>query len=117
MIPQDPQGENAGLDGAPDMSGMLAQVQAMQSQLMQAQQEMAETEITGSAGGDLVSATISGTGELLGLTIKPEACDPEDTESLADLVVAAVRDANHQQQALAAAKMGPLAGGLGGLGF
>lgn len=118
MIPQDPQGENSpSLDGAPDMSGMLAQVQAMQSQLMQAQQEMAETEITGTAGGDLVSATISGTGELLGLSIKPEACDPEDTESLADLVVAAVRDANHQQQALAAAKMGPLAGGLGGLGF
>ncbi len=118
MIPQDPQGgDTPGVGSAPDMSGMLAQVQAMQTQLMQAQQELAETEITGTAGGDLVSATISGTGELLGLSIKPEACDPEDTESLADLIVAAVRDANHQQQAVAAAKMGPLAGGLGGLGF
>ena len=118
MIPQDPQGgDTPGVGGAPDMSGMLAQVQAMQTQLMQAQQELAETEITGTAGGDLVSATISGTGELLGLNIKPEACDPEDTESLADLIVAAVRDANHQQQAVAAAKMGPLAGGLGALGF
>lgn len=118
MIPTDPQDENPpGAGGAPDMSGMLAQVQAMQSQLMQAQQELAEAEVTGSAGGDLVEATVSGTGELLGLTIKPEACDPADTESLADLVVAAVRDATTQQQALAAAKLGPLAGGLGGLGF
>ncbi|WP_182559798.1 YbaB/EbfC family nucleoid-associated protein [Microlunatus kandeliicorticis] len=103
--------------GMPDMSGMLAQVQAMQSQLVQAQQELAETELTGSAGGGLVTATISGTGELLNVTIAPQACDPEDTESLADLVVAAVRDANTKQQAVAAAKMGPLAGGLGGLGF
>ncbi len=100
-----------------DMSGMLAQVQAMQSQLMQAQQELAEAEVQGSAGGGLVTATVSGTGELLKLDIDPEACDPTDTESLADLVVAAVRDATHQQQALAASKLGPMAGGLGGLGL
>ena len=97
-----------------DMSGFLAQAQAMQQQLLTAQQELAETEITGSAGGDLVTATITGAGELVGLQIKPEAVDPEDTETLADLIVAAVRDANTQSQALAAAKLGPLAGGLGG---
>jgi DNA-binding YbaB/EbfC family protein len=100
-----------------DMSGMLAQVQAMQSQLEQAQRELAEAEVQGSSGGGLVTATISGTGELLKLDIDPEACDPTDTESLADLVVAAVRDATHQQQALAASKLGPMAGGLGGLGL
>ena len=49
--------------------------------------------------------------------IKPEAVDPEDTETLADLVLAAVRDATGKSQALAAAKLGPLAGGMGGLGF
>jgi DNA-binding YbaB/EbfC family protein len=97
-----------------DMSGFLAQAQAMQQQLLTAQQELAETEIQGSAGGDLVTATITGAGELIGLTIKPEAVDPEDTETLADLVVAAVRDATTRSQALAAAKLGPLAGGLGG---
>lgn len=100
-----------------DMSGLLAQAQAMQAQLMQTQQELAETEIQGSSGGDLVTATITGAGELIGLTIKPEAVDPEDTETLADLVVAAVRDATSKSQALAAAKLGPLAGGLGGLPF
>jgi DNA-binding YbaB/EbfC family protein len=97
-----------------DMSGFLAQAQAMQQQLLAAQQELAETEVQGSAGGDLVTATITGAGELLALQIKPEAVDPEDTETLADLVVAAVRDATTKSQALAAAKLGPLAGGLGG---
>ena len=97
-----------------DMSGLLAQAQAMQQQLLTAQQELAETEITGTAGGDLVTATITGAGELIGLQIKPEAVDADDTETLADLVVAAVRDATSKSQALAAAKLGPLAGGLGG---
>ena len=97
-----------------DMSGLLAQAQAMQQQLFTAQQELAETKVEGSAGGDLVTATVTGAGELVALTIKPEAVDPEDTETLADLVLAAVRDANNQAQALAASKLGPLAGGLGG---
>jgi len=100
------------------MSGLLAQAQAMQQQLFAAQQELAETQVTGTSGGDLVTATITGAGELVGLVIKPEAVDPEDTETLADLVLAAVRDATTKSQALAAAKLGPLAGGLGGgLGF
>jgi DNA-binding protein YbaB len=70
-------------------------------------------QIEGSAGGDLVIATVTGSGELVGLVIKPEAVDPSDTETLADLVVAAVRDATNKAQAVAASKLGPLAGGLG----
>ena len=97
-----------------DMSGLLAQAQAMQAQLMQAQQELAETTVEGTSGGGLVTATVSGAGELTGLVIKPEAVDGDDTETLADLVLAAVRDATAQSQALAAAKLGPMAGGLGG---
>jgi DNA-binding YbaB/EbfC family protein len=100
-----------------DMSGFLAQAQAMQQQLLQAQQELAETEVSGSAGGDLVIATVRGNGELIGLVIKPEAVDADDTETLADLVVAAIRDANNKVQAVTAAKLGPLAGGPGGGGL
>ena len=96
-----------------DMSGLLAQAQAMQEQLINAQQELAEMQIEGSAGGDLVTATVTGAGELAGLVIKPEAVDPDDTETLADLIVAAVRDATSKAQAIAASKLGPLAGGLG----
>ncbi len=96
-----------------DMSGLLAQAQAMQEQFLNAQQELAEMEVEGSAGGDLVIATVTGAGELVGLEIKPEAVDPSDTETLADLIVAAVRDATNKAQAVAASKLGPLAGGLG----
>jgi hypothetical protein len=98
----------------PDMQAILQQAQQMQQQLMSAQQELAEAEVTGSAGGGLVTAVVSGGGELKSLTIDPKVVDPDDVETLADLIVAAVRDANTQAQGLAAAKMGPLAGGLGG---
>ena len=96
-----------------DMSGLLAQAQAMQEQFLNAQQELAEMQVDGSAGGDLVIATVTGAGELVGLEIKPEAVDPSDTETLADLIMAAVRDATNKAQAVAASKLGPLAGGLG----
>lgn len=88
-----------------DLEGLLAQAQAMQDQLERAQAELANQQVTGSAGGGLVTATVSGTGELLALVIKPEACDPTDTDTLADLVVAAVRDATNHAMALAHATM------------
>ena len=94
--------------GGFDLQGLMAQAQAMQDQLEQAQAALAETTVKGTAGGDLVEATLTGTGELVGLVIKPEACDPDDTETLADLIVAAVRDANHQAMALAQAAMPPM---------
>ncbi|WP_238157065.1 YbaB/EbfC family nucleoid-associated protein [Kribbella sp. VKM Ac-2571] len=100
--------------GGFDMSNLLAQAQAMQNQLMEAQADLEGQEIEGSAGGGLVTALVSGTGELLSLDIKKEAVDPDDTETLADLIVAAVRDASENAKQAAAAAMGPLAGGLGG---
>ncbi|MCW2505386.1 MAG: hypothetical protein JWO79_3670 [Actinomycetia bacterium] len=103
--------------GGQNMQQMMKQAQKMQQQMIAAQAELAAAEVTGSAGGNLVTATVSGTGELKALVIDPKAVDPDDTETLADLVVAAVRAANDQAQALASQKMGPLAGGLGGLGM
>jgi DNA-binding YbaB/EbfC family protein len=100
--------------GGFDMSNLLAQAQAMQSQLMEAQANLESQEIEGSAGGGLVTALVSGTGELLSLTINPQAVDRDDTETLADLIVAAVRDASENAKEVAARAMGPLAGGLGG---
>ena len=98
------------------MSNLLAQAQAMQEQLMEAQADLESQEVEGSAGGGLVTALVSGTGELLSLNIKPEAVDPDDTETLADLIVAAVRDASQNAKEAAARAMGPLAGGLSGFG-
>jgi nucleoid-associated protein EbfC len=102
--------------GQPDMAQLLQQAQQMQQQLVAAQQELAESEVTGTAGGGLVSATTTGAGELTALTIAPAAVDPDDVETLQDLVVAAVRDAKRAADELAASTMGPLAGGLGGGG-
>lgn len=105
--------EAGGAGGLGDMSGMLEQVQQMQQQLEQAQEALSEEEFSGSAGGDLVQASVSGAGELLSLSIDPAACDPSDTDTLSDMVVAAVRAAMDRQQEEAAAKLGPMAGGLG----
>jgi DNA-binding YbaB/EbfC family protein len=99
------------------MQQLMKQAQKMQQQMVAAQAELAAAEVTGSSGGGLVTATVSGSGELKSLTIDPKVVDPDDTETLADLVVAAVRAANEQATALTEKKMGPLAGGLGGLGM
>ncbi|MEE1939703.1 YbaB/EbfC family nucleoid-associated protein [Streptomyces sp. TRM 70361] len=101
--------------GQPDMQQLLQQAQKMQQDLAAAQQELAETTVEGSAGGGLVKATVTGAGELQGLVIDPGAVDPEDTETLADLVLAAVRDGNAAAQELQQQKLGPLAQGLGGM--
>jgi nucleoid-associated protein EbfC len=103
-----------GSGDSPDMNQLLQQAQQMQEQLMEAQQRLAETQVEGSAGGGLVTAKVTGTGDLLSLDIKPEACDPADTETLADLVVAAVQNATQTAQEMAAQQLGPLAGGFGG---
>ncbi|MCA0251174.1 MAG: YbaB/EbfC family nucleoid-associated protein [Actinobacteria bacterium] len=94
--------------GSLDLSSLMAQAQALQDQLERAQAELADQRITGSSGGGLVEATVSGTGELLELTISPDVVDPSDTETLADLIVAAVRDASHKATALAQAAMPPM---------
>jgi DNA-binding YbaB/EbfC family protein len=103
--------------GGVDMQQLLQQAQKMQQDLAAAQQELAETPVEGTSGGGLVKATVTGSGELTALEIDPKAVDPEDTETLADLVIAAVRDANNSAQELAQAKLGPLAQGLGGGGI
>jgi DNA-binding YbaB/EbfC family protein len=98
------------------MQDIMQQAQKMQQQLLDAQQQLAETEVTGSAGGGLVTAVVSGDGELKSVGIDPKAVDPQDTDTLADLVVAAVRDANRLAQEVQAEKLGPVAGALGGQG-
>jgi DNA-binding YbaB/EbfC family protein len=101
--------------GQPNMQQMLKQAQQMQQQLEQAQAELAAAEVTGSAGGGLVTATLTGGGELTALSVDPKVVDPDD------VVVAAVRDAHQAVEKLANEKMGPVTGGmsgaLGGLGL
>lgn len=99
--------------GTPDMANLMKQAQQMQQQMAAAQQELDATEVTGTAGGGVISAVVTGNGELKSMTIDPSVVDPADTETLADLVVAAVRDATASATKLANEKLGPVAGSLG----
>jgi DNA-binding YbaB/EbfC family protein len=83
------------LQAMPDMQSLLEQASVMQQQL-------GDARVTGTAGGGAVTATVSGTAELLALTIDPSVCDPAEAETLADLVVAAVHDATASASRLAA---------------
>jgi DNA-binding protein YbaB len=101
------------LGGGFDLGAMLEQAQLMQEQLVQAQAELAATEVDGSVGG--VTVTVNGTGEVLDVRFAAGAIAGTDEESLTDLgdlVVAAYRDARAKSDALAAAKLGPVTGGM-----
>ena len=99
-----------------DFGALMQQAQQMQEDLERAQADLAQQSFTAQAGGDLVSVTLNGKGELTDVVIKPEACDPEDTETLAALIVAASRAARAQADAAMAAAMPetPQIPGLGG---
>jgi DNA-binding YbaB/EbfC family protein len=95
------------------MSALLAQAQQMQQQLMEAQAELAATDVHGQAGAGLVQVTMKGSGEVVAVSIDPKVVDPDDVETLQDLVVGALADASAQVAELAQSRLGPLAGGLG----
>jgi nucleoid-associated protein EbfC len=101
-----------------DMQQLLAAAAAMQSQLMNAQQELADAEVLGSAGGGLVTVTVNGQGELVDVSIDPDAIDPADltesAQSISDLVLAAYRAACGGVGDLQQEKMAPFAAGLSG---
>ena len=102
--------------GMPDMGALLAQAMQMQQQMQDVQAQLAATRVTGSAGGGMVKATVTGGGELVGLEIDPSVADPNDTETLADLVLAAVRDATRAAADMQQQAMGPFAAAMGGMG-
>jgi nucleoid-associated protein EbfC len=96
-----------------DMNEILRQAQEVQRKLLEAQEELAGTEVEGSAGGGMVTAVVSGSGEITALTIAPDAVDPDDVEMLQDMVTAAVNDALRRRRELEQERLGGLAGGLG----
>jgi nucleoid-associated protein EbfC len=106
-----------GPGGQPNLQQLMKQAQRMQQQMADAQAELAEAEVTGTAGGGLVTVTATGTGEITGVRIDPKAVDPDDVETLEDLVLAAVHNASEAARALTEEKMGPLTAGLGGAGL
>ncbi|MFL5938314.1 MAG: YbaB/EbfC family nucleoid-associated protein [Gaiellaceae bacterium] len=101
-----------------DLNKLMQQAQQMQEDMQKAQEEMAKETVEGTAGGGAVTVKATGTGKLLEIKIKKEAVDPEDVETLEDLVLAAVNSALQAAEELAKSKMNMDAlGDLGSLGL
>ena len=100
-----------------DPNKMMAQLGKMQQQMEAAQEELKTQVVEHSAGGGAVTVKASGALEILDITIKPEAIDPDDPEMLQDLLVSAVNGALAAAQSLQQQKMMGQLGGLGGLGL
>jgi len=91
---------------------MMAQIRKMQEQMAKAQEELANTVVTGSAAGEAVTVEMTGEFRAKAVHIKKEALDPDDPETLEDLIVVAVNDAVAKVQEVSGKKMGALTGGL-----
>ncbi len=100
------------------LNQMMHQMQKMQADMAAAQAALAAETVEATSGGGVVTAVVTGTGELQSVKLAPEVVDSDDVEMLEDLVVAAVTEAMRSAQALQAERMGPLTAGLdlGGLG-
>ena len=104
------------------LNQMMRQVQKMQADMVAAQEALGEETVEASVGGGMVTAVVSGTGDLKKISISPDVVDPDDVEMLEDLVVAAVAEAMLEAKKLQAERIGAATGGLdldslmGGLG-
>jgi hypothetical protein len=91
---------------------MMAQMRKMQQEMEKVQDELANTSVEGTAGGGAVTISINGDFRVGKVTLKPEAVDPDDIETLEDLLVVALNDGIAKVQTLSQNKMGRLTGGL-----
>lgn len=91
---------------------MMKQAQKLQEKMAEMQKELANTEISGSSGGGMVSVTLNGKGDLRRIKIDPSLVDPQEVEVLEDLIIAACNDAKAKVEAHIAEKMSSLTGGL-----
>lgn len=99
------------------MANLQRMAQQMQHEMQRIQTELESTNVDGSAGGGVVTATVTGKQELISVTIDPAAVDSSDVEMLQDLIVAAVNDALRSSRELAEQKMAAVTGGLQLPGF
>ena len=102
----------SGGGGRKSQMAQMQQVQAMQRQMEQMQAELEEQEITTTAGGGVVSCVMNGKKELVSLTIDKDVVDPDDVETLQDLIIAAINEGARQIDANASEEYSKLTGGL-----
>ena len=97
------------------MNAMLRQAQKMQEDMAALQADLEEREYDVSAGGGMVEVKINGKREILSLHVKPEIVDPDDIETMEDIIVAAVNEAIKRVDATSEAEMQKITGGFGGM--
>ena len=100
----------------PDFGAILKQAQQMQTEMMKAQEALANEVVEATVGGGMVAVKMTGDLQLKEIRIDPQAVDPDDVDMLQDMVLAAVNEAVRSAQELASSKMNQAAGGMGGLG-
>lgn len=101
-----------GLGGPQNMNGMMKQVQKMQEEMTALQTELEEREYEVSAGGGMVKVKINGKREILHIDIQPDIVDPDDIETLSDVVTAAVNEAIKKVDSTSESEMQKITGGL-----
>ncbi len=103
-----------GFGGGMNMQAMMKQAQKMQESMLKAQEEIAQMESTGTAGGGMVTATVTGTSTLKSIEIKPDVVDPDDIDLFHDLLCAAVNQALMAASEKSLSQMSAFSGGIGG---
>lgn len=96
-----------------DMQKLMKQAQAMQQQVQQAQEALADERVEATAGGGMVTVSATGSGDILSIKIDPEAVDTDDIEMLEDMVLAAVNEAHRMANELSQQRLGAVTGGMG----
>lgn len=96
----------------PTGANMMKKLQEMQSNMESLQAELADAEYSASAGGGAVDVTVNGSHEVKAIHIKPEVVDPEETDMLEDLLLAALNEAMRKADETAEREMGKITGGL-----
>lgn len=99
-----------------NMNNLMKQAQRMQRQMEEGQKELETKEFSAKAGGGAVEVVVTGKKELVRVTLSEEAVDPEDIETLQDMIMAAANEALRQAEEANNELMGKMTGGLGGLG-
>ncbi|WP_210122518.1 YbaB/EbfC family nucleoid-associated protein [Staphylococcus sp. GDY8P150P] len=98
--------------GGGNMQQMMKQMQKMQKKMNEEQEKLKEEKVQGTAGGSMVTVTVSGHKEVLDVEIKEEAVDPDDIEMLQDLVIAATNEAMNKADELTQERLGKHTQGL-----
>lgn len=102
----------AGMNQKQNMNSVIKQAQKMQEEMERVQQETEEEQVEATSGGGAVKVVVNGKKELISIKLDPDAVDPDDVETLEDLILAAVNEGVKKAEEIMAERMGAITGGL-----